>query len=117
MKGSVMEEMMSTAVQILFKLTATGILGFGIYSVWKMEIDVGKLFRKPFESLLVEKKRAKLEIDFGQIAIVRYGDAQNGNFCFLMYNMRFINSSGENLTLKKFYLRVANSEIESTPVA
>jgi len=67
-------------------------------------------FSKPFSFVSFEKK-AKLDVDFKQVMGAQF----RGSPCLLFYVLRFVNTSGENVTLKEIVLRLkGRQDIDST---
>jgi hypothetical protein len=82
----------------------------GIYAVWTKPIDVIGTLSKPFSFVSFEKK-AKLEVDFKQVMGAKF----RGSPCLLFYVLRFVNTSGENVTVKEIVLRLkGRQDIDST---
>jgi len=102
---------METAIRVV----VTSILLGSIYWIWTVRIDVNGTLSKvvPFISL---KKEARLDIDVRQIMGAQF----RGQPCLLFYVLRFVNTSGENLTLKEIMLRVkgplGKHDVDSTVI-
>lgn len=96
------------AAQIIIKIVITVLLLLAIFYVWTNQIDIQKTIMGPLKSIVKFKQSAKLDINFANVMAVRFvlpQNTQNGNFGFLLYDMKFVNSSSENITVKQILLR------------
>jgi hypothetical protein len=53
-------------------------------------------------------KQSSLDINVANVLVVRFfseGNTQSGNVALILYDMKFVNSSDENVTVKKILLR------------
>ena len=100
--------------EIIFKIASTAVIASvafgGIYAVWTKPIDIIGTLSKPF-SFISFKKTSQLDVDFKQVVGARF----RGMPCLLFYVLRFVNTSGENVTVKEIVLRVkGRQDVDST---
>ncbi len=103
-------------MEIIFKIFLTVVIAAsafgGIYAVWTKPIDIIGTLSKPFSFISFQKK-SKLDVEFKQVMGAQY----RGMPCLLFYVLRFVNTSGENVTVKEIVLRVKGREdIDSTVI-
>jgi hypothetical protein len=101
-------------LDIIFRIGLTVLIASvafgGIYAVWTKPIDIIGTLSKPFSFISFQKK-PKLDIEFKQIMGAQF----RGMPCLLFYVLRFVNSSGENVTVKEIVLRIKGREdVDST---
>ena len=102
--------------EILFRIVVTVIIASvaigGIYAVWTRPIDIADTLFKPFSAFIsLEKKKPKLDVEVKQVMGAQF----RGMPCLLFYVLRFVNSSGENVTVKEIVLRIKGREdVDST---
>lgn len=100
-------------LEIAFKVVLTCVLGFFIYYVWTIEIDVRRTITKPLTSMLTIRKSAKLEVSAEQMVMGRFrsaGEKTASKVALVMYQLHLINSSNEALTLREVKLRVTTQK-------
>jgi hypothetical protein len=103
-------------LEVIFKIVVTAVIASvafgGIYAVWTKPIDIIGTLSKPF-SFISFQKRPKLDVEVKQVTGAQF----RGMPCLLFYVLRFVNTSGENITVKEIVLRVKGREdIDSTVI-
>lgn len=94
--------------QIIIKVFLTLCLIYGIFIVWTNEIDLKKTIITPLTSIVKFKKHIKLDINIANTSLVRCilpGNYNSGNIGLLLYDLKIVNSSEENSTIKEVNLR------------
>jgi hypothetical protein len=102
------EDSMALILQIIMKALLVGVLLFFMFWVLTNEIDIRKTIIGPLTSLVKFKKHSKLEVDFANVLVARFvlkGSTQSGNLVVLFYDIKFVNSLEENVTVKQILLR------------
>jgi hypothetical protein len=96
------------AMQIAAKVVITIILLFLVFYVWTNQIDVQKTIVSPLTAIVKFKKNFTLDINFANVVAARFSlpeNTQDGNLGLLFYDMKFVNSSAQNATVKQILLR------------
>lgn len=95
-------------LQIMLKVFFTLCLVYGIFVVWTNEIDIKKTIIAPLSSIIKFKKHIKLDINVANTTFARCllpGNTNNGNIGIALYDLKIVNSSEENSTIKEVILR------------
>ena len=99
--------------QIVFKILATALV-FAVFIaalvyIWTGEIDINQTLLKPVEALLpAKKKRASFDVNYNNSIAARLrmvGNAFNGGPCLIFYELNFVNSTANTITVKSIHLR------------
>lgn len=95
-------------LQVIVKVLISLCLIYGILIVWTNEIDVKKTIITPLSSIIKFKKHVKLDINMGNISLVRCispGNDNSGNIALMLYDLTIVNSPQGNSTIKKVIVR------------
>ncbi len=95
-------------LQILLKVFFTLCFVYVIFVVWTNEIDIKKTIIAPLSSIIKFKKHIKIDINFANTTFARCllpGNTNNGNIGITFFELKIVNLSEENTTIKEVILR------------
>jgi hypothetical protein len=102
---------MQFVIKTLFSIP----LLYGLLYIWTHEIDVGKTLA-PITSFIKFAKYSTISVDFENILITRTAmqGPQSDNYVIVLYHMTLINTSDDNVTVDKIWMRYQLNGKEET---
>jgi hypothetical protein len=93
-------------MQFIAKAILSIPLLYALLFIWTHEIDVGKTLGQ-VTSWIKTSKSSTISVDFKNILIARAAmeGLESNNYVIVLYRMTFINTSDDNVTVQKIFLR------------